>query len=108
MHEKIWKGKQKTDQAAAGPCRGDSFFWHKWFQGPDQIWQIVVDRIPNSHVVDTKVFMDKPVSNANDLMPWDIRMILTKFFGNMACRFTHDLERIHYSILNEFIRFKLL
>ena len=57
-------------------------------------WAILRDDLPHDVFVNAEVIVDHLVAHANDVRPWDLRVLLREFSGHLAPSFTDDLNEM--------------
>jgi hypothetical protein len=67
---------------------------HDWFERGHQRGQILRDDLPHDVFVNAEVIVDHLVAHANDVRPWDLRVLLREFSGHLAPSFTDDLNEM--------------
>ena len=73
--------------------------------GSFEVWEFMLNDVPDNFGVDAKVLMDQDVSESRDLCPLNIRCAGTNIFGDLFRRFTDNLE-IPYDRVECFIVLK--
>ena len=64
----------------------------EFFQGGNQLWQIVMDDSPQDIQIYCKVTVDQPIAHGDDLVPGNLRCHFQGGFRKTAGRFTYDLN----------------
>jgi len=61
---------------------------HDWFERGHQRGQILRERPATRCLRQREVIVDHFVAHANDVRPWDLRVLLREFSGHLAPSFT--------------------
>ena len=64
---------------------------HDWFVRGHQRGQIFRDDLPHDVFVNAEVIVDHLVAHANDVRPWDLRVLLREFSGRLQRNRNHFL-----------------
>lgn len=74
------------------------FRFSVFFEGLLEGGKVILENLPDQYQVYTKVFMHNSMSQADNLGPFNLTVLILEFFGQSVCRFTDNFKVSYYGI----------